>query len=222
MATITESRHTEKYDLKAERGKHVRLDWPAGQLPTELTDQRAVAARLTAEFAWRPAFFAQFSCDKAQEPSYTTCEAVVCLFSFDSWLRRKYADCLSSPCVVRLALCPRDNDRSSSRRINDHLVETALEFSWTPTWANPADVPSRFTPLATWYSQLPELSVDQRSTPLSLEAALEMTRLHDPFPPPPPSLEMFVPFRRAGEHVGCWNAAMWNRTLDFRQHAKCC
>ena len=84
MATITESRWIEQYDLKEERGEHVRLDWPAGQPPTELTDQRAVAARLTAEFAWRPAFFAQFSCDKAQE-SLRTCAAVVCLFSFDSW-----------------------------------------------------------------------------------------------------------------------------------------
>ena len=105
MATITESRWIEQYEFEEGRGEHVRLDWPADQPPTEVTDQRAVAARLTAEFAWRPAFFAQFSCDKAQE-SLRTCAAVVCLFSFDSWCAE---NCLSSPCVVRLAFCPREN-----------------------------------------------------------------------------------------------------------------
>ena len=62
--------------------------------------------------------------------------------------------------------------------------------------------PSRFWHLSTWYGQLPTLSCRPVIHAFSLEATLEMKRLH-------------------GDHICCWNAAMWNRTLDLRQTTTC-
>ena len=35
--------------------------------------------------------------------------------------------------------------------------DIALELVWVPTWANPADAPSRSKPIESWYASLPKL-----------------------------------------------------------------
>ena len=66
--------------------------------------------------------------------------------------------------------------------------DLALEFAWVPTWATPADAPSRSKPIESWYASLPELP----STPTAaLASALALSEL-----------ALFrVPAHTAGEHV---------------------
>ena len=111
---------------------------------------------------------------------------------------------------------------SSSVRQNASTLATwsSCDFMWDPKRVqNPAGAPSRFRPLLIWYSQWPDLTRRPVVHRISLEAALEMKRLHDTFPSPPLGSEMFAPLSvpdhwRTHFGVGMWRCGTEPWTSD--------
>ena len=55
-----------------------------------------------------------------------------------------------------------------------------LEFVWVPTWANPADAPSRNKPINSWYASLPKLPPPPTAVFASVHALPKLDLLREP------------------------------------------
>ena len=102
--------------------------------------------------------------------------------------------------------------RSSSRKFNFLLrklgvwclaCDIALELVWVPTWAHPADAPSRSKPIESWYASLPKLPSTPTAALASAPALSELALLREP---------LSVAVHTAGEHA---------RELEFSRAFSC-
>ena len=89
----------------------------------------------------------------------------------------------------RVVLGAVSKGRSSSRKVNFLLRklwfwclahDVALELEWVPTWANPADAPSRNKPIESWYASLPKRPPPPTAAFASVHARSELDLLREP------------------------------------------
>ena len=58
--------------------------------------------------------------------------------------------------------------------------DIALELVWVPTWANPADAPSRDKPIESWFTSLPILRCTPTAVLASAPARSKLDLLREP------------------------------------------
>jgi len=186
MAPVPEHLWLQLYDWAEEKGEAVRLDWGSDPPPTELRDVRALSANVTCALDWSVVFSRAFI--YPDHINVLELEAVILLIkrlSIDGWHHCRVLVAIDSRVVVGAIA----KGRSSSRKLNFRLRKLAallflrdiyLEVIWVPTWANPADAPSRFKAMADWYRSIPTKIPTTLPGKLSREAAAEWENLAAP------------------------------------------
>ena len=148
-----------------EKGEHERVDWTEQREH----DGRAAAAPLALKLNWATMFSYRFFRRAAREGV----QVRRLLVRLDS----------------RVVLGTVSKGRSSSRKINFLLRKLgfwclaygiALEIVCVPTWAKPADAPSRNKPIEDWHASLPKLPRPPTAVFASVHALAEPNLLVEP------------------------------------------
>jgi len=186
VAKVSEKTWMRLYDWAEEKGEAVRLDWGSEPPPTVMQDVRALTANVTCALDWSVVFSRGF--DFKDHINVLELEAVIMLvkrLSLEGWHHSRVLVAVDSRVVVGAIA----KGRSSSHKLNFRLRKLGalllardlyLEVVWIPTWANPADAPSRFTALTEWYRSIPALIPTVLPGKLSAEAAAEWENLACP------------------------------------------
>ena len=155
IAKVTPDLWHSLYRIAEERGEHVRLDWgPAPPPPSFISTHSSAAALLT------PAAWTEFFAYRFRTNDHINVLELVALVSLlrrlsNQGVRRQRILCCVDPRVVLGAVT---KGRSSSRKLNHVLRKLAYEYLassltvdllWVPSWANPANAPSRHVSLWT-------------------------------------------------------------------------
>ena len=127
------------------KGEHVRLDWKGEETPSNMHDVRAAAAPLALKLEWTTLFSYRFFAGKHIN--------LLELESLISLLRRITRAGKRRKWLLVLGGFARGLGSRLKRTVkhtkNNFLLRKlgfwcfALELVWVPTWANPADLPSR-------------------------------------------------------------------------------
>ena len=162
-APISRELWDQLYDLTEERGEHVRLDWGDSPPPVAISDYRSSAAGAIMNCDWEVCLSRPFT--GSRHINLLELDALIMLVKR---LKRQGESDIRIIVAVdsRVVVGAVAKGRSSSRKLNFRLRQLAalslemgiyVDLLWVPTWANPADAPSRFVGLLTWRSKLPIL-----------------------------------------------------------------
>ena len=185
------------HDLAEETGEHVRLDWK--RRTTEQHARRTCSRCTTCcEGEVDHDVFVPFF-----EGKHINLLELESLISFLERITSEGIRARRLLVVVdsRVVLGAVSKGRSSSREINFLLRklgfwclahDIALELVWVPTWANPADAPSRSKPIEGWYASLSKLPPPPTAVFASAHALSELDLLREP---------LSAAALTAGEHV---------------------
>ena len=170
-AEIEEPTWNTVYRLAESRGEHVRLHWVAevSEPPTALSAQRGASGRLAVYAPWRAIL--QLPPSRNRKPQHVNVLEARAILLLIKWLMaRDERDARlimlldSRVCVGAFA-----KGRSSSRALNSVIRQCAglailqglsWVIVWVPTWANPADAPSRGRSVGARRRSLPEWLAD--------------------------------------------------------------
>ena len=166
-ATLPADQWFQAYRLSEQRGEYVRLDWVTTDdaPPTALSDQRGSSALLAATLPWRTVLQLPPTMDRTpQHINVLEARAILQLLKrlVNRGARNARVLILSDS---RVCVGAFGKGRSSSRALNAVIRKCAgialrarltWDIVWIPTWANPADAPSRGRSLATWWRDLPD------------------------------------------------------------------
>ena len=171
VAEVPDQVWADAYRLTEVQGAYVRLDWvPTGEKsdeapPVVLADHRGASTLLAAHCDWKTAVRLKPQ-TRYGAKHINVLEARALLYLTRFLVRSGARDCRvivfsdSQVCVGAFG-----KGRSSARRLNYPLrcvsglalrFGLTLEVVWIPTWANPADAPSRGRSLKEWRASLPE------------------------------------------------------------------
>ena len=144
------------YDIAEFKGEHLRLDETKLEFSASENIRLAHSALLTMPLDWQVAFRYVFRFQK----HINVLEAQAVLIWFKRLAKQRFQNqrviILVDSAVVKGAVT---KGRSGSRVLNKVLRQLAAiclahnfycELVWIPTWANPADAPSRNAPLSDW------------------------------------------------------------------------
>ena len=177
------------YRIAEERGEHVRLDWGPAPPPASFVSTHSSAAALITPAAWTKLFASRFR--KNDHINVLELIALVSLLrrlSNQGVRRQRILCCVDS----RVVLGAVTKGRSSSRKLNHVLRKLAYEclassltvdLLWVPSWANPADAPSRHQSLDYWRRHLPVWPAQPPSVVHESAAVVrEIKLLREPLP----------------------------------------
>ena len=177
---------TPKTTWPRKKGGMFVLIWKREEPPSNMHDVRAVAAPLALKLKWTTLFSHRFLAGK--HINLLELESLICLLRriARAGIRAKRLLVLVDSRVVLGAV---SKGHSCSRAINFLLrklgfwclaCDIALELVWVPTWANPADAPSRNKPIANWYASVPKLPSTPTAVLASAPALSELNLLCEP------------------------------------------
>ena len=189
IAKVTPDLWHSLYRIAEERGKHVRLDWGPAPPPPSFVSAHSSAAALITPAAWTELFAYRFRTnDHINVLELVAWVSLLRRLSQQGVRRQRILCCVDS----RVVLGAVTKGRSSSRKLNHVLRKLAYEclassltvdLLWVPSWANPADAPSRHVSLDRWRRHLPLWLVQPPSVVHESTAVIrELKLLQEPLP----------------------------------------
>ena len=149
IAKVTPDLWHSLHRIAEERGEHVRLDWGPGPPPPSFVSTHSSAAALVTPATWTELFAYRFRAnDHINVLELVALVSLLRRLSNQGVRRQRILCCVDSRVVLGAAT----KGRSSSRKLNHVLRKLAYEclassltvdLLWVPSWANPADAPSR-------------------------------------------------------------------------------
>ena len=161
IAKVTPGVWHSLYRIAKERGKQVQLDWGLAAPPPFFISSHSPATAPITPAAWTELFAYRFRVnDHINVLELGALVSLLRRLSNQGARRQRILCCVDSTAV----LCAVSKGRSSSRKPNHVLRKLAYEclassltvdLLWVPSWANPADAPSRRVSLDRWRRDLP-------------------------------------------------------------------